>query len=362
MVIIDNKEVLQSYIITTAKYDFSIYEKRILYRQVEIEQELLLGQQIRPGAFVETSIFKDKQYTIPVKWLLNGDDDKNHSRIRKAFKSLMSKIIEYETPITIEGFPLIQRFKIDKKGETVTWQVPMEIVDVIVNFAKGFRKYELKTAMQFESVYTMRFYELLSGQKTPLTYIIEQLKSMFKIEGKYKLTADFIRYVIEPAKKELDKKSPYSFDYKINKQGRKFHSVTFYPTFKPEYRDEILEQRELQKQISLQWDLPREIIQYLKEVYLFDNKEINQHRDLFKQAEKDLDILVILAKAKRYAETAKNPKGYAISVLKKELAKLGEKEKVAETKTPTPPEPTAEAEKSPADMITQLTKNMNVNR
>ena len=29
---INNKEVLQSYILTTAKYDYSVYEKRILYK------------------------------------------------------------------------------------------------------------------------------------------------------------------------------------------------------------------------------------------------------------------------------------------------------------------------------------------
>jgi len=41
-----------------------------------------------------------------------------------------------------------------------------------MNFAKGYRKYELQTAMEFESVYAMRFYELLSGQKTPLLVLI----------------------------------------------------------------------------------------------------------------------------------------------------------------------------------------------
>lgn len=357
-----NKEVLQSYIITTAKYDFSIYEKRILYRQVEIEQELLLEQKIQPGVIIETSIFKDKQYTIPVKWLLSGEDDKNHVRVRKAFKSLMSKIIEYETPTTIEGFPLIQRFKIDKRGETVTWQVPMEIVDVIVNFAKGFRKYELKTAMEFNSIYAMRFYELLSGQEKPITFTIDNLKAMFKIVGKYKLTADFIRYVIEPAKKELDEKSPYSFEYKVNKQGKKFHSITFYPVHQPQHSDENIERQKLNNQLSLGWDLNRETIQYLKEIYLFDNKEINQHRELLKIAEKELDILVILAKTKRYAEAARNPKGYVIQVLKKEMYKLEEKKKVTGQKTQTLSEPTERVLQNSMDMITSLAKKYSQNK
>jgi len=32
MAIINNKDLIQSYIITTAKYDFSVPEKRIIYR------------------------------------------------------------------------------------------------------------------------------------------------------------------------------------------------------------------------------------------------------------------------------------------------------------------------------------------
>jgi phosphate starvation-inducible membrane PsiE len=37
-VVISNKNLIQSYIMTTAKYDFSVYEKRILYLLVEMAQ------------------------------------------------------------------------------------------------------------------------------------------------------------------------------------------------------------------------------------------------------------------------------------------------------------------------------------
>lgn len=326
MAIVTSKEVLQSYIITTAKYDFSIYEKRILYRQIEIEQELLNGVKIKPGVKIETNLWKDRRYTIPVNWLLpNGEQDKNHYQVKKAFNSLMKKIINYEDDEQIVGFPLVMNFKVDKRGETVTWQAYSMVVDAIVNFAKGFRKYELKTAIEFNSVYSMRFYELLSGQERPITFTIENLKAMFMLENKYKETKDFIKYVINVAKKELTEKSPYSFEYQINKQGKKFHSITFFPVHQSQHTDENIERQKLNNQLSLQWDLNRETIQYLKEVYLFDNKEINQHRELFKAVEKELDILIILAKTKRYAETAENPKGYVIQVLKKEIANLQRK-------------------------------------
>ena len=43
---INNKEVLQSYILTTAKYDYSVYEKRILYRIIEQLQSLIEGKEL----------------------------------------------------------------------------------------------------------------------------------------------------------------------------------------------------------------------------------------------------------------------------------------------------------------------------
>lgn len=360
MAIVTSKEVLQSYIITTAKYDFSIYEKRILYRQIEIEQELLSGMKIRPGVKIETNLWKDKRYTIPVNWLLpNGEQDKNHYQVKKAFNSLMKKIINYEDEDRIVGFPLIMNFEVDKKGETVTWQAYSMVVDAIVNFAKGFRKYELKTAIEFSSVYSMRFYELLSGQERPITFTIDNLKAMFMLEDKYSLVAMFIKKVVDVAKKELDEKSPYSFDYKINKQGKKFHSITFYPVHQPQHMDENIERQKLNNQLSLGWDLSRETIQYLREVFLFDTKEINQHRELLKQAEKDLDILVVLAKAKRYAETAKNPKGYIISCIKKAIKDLDKKENVEIKNTP---EISNVKEKTSMDLLDQLAKNLRVNK
>lgn len=324
MAVIKNKEVLQSYIITTAKYDFSIYEKRILYRQIEIEQELLLGQTIKPGVIIETNLWKDKKYTIPVNWLLpNGEKDKNHYQVKKAFEALMSKKIIYETPDAIEGFPIIQRFKIDKKGENVTWQVPHEIVDVIVNFAKGFRKYELKTAMEFESVYSMRFYELLSGQTTPLTYTIEQLKSMFQIQNKYKQVNDFLRFVIEPAKKELDAKSPYSFDYHVNKEGRKFHSITFSPIIKEEVTEQQLRKYSPKK-------LSSEVENYLLNNIGYTQSEIEANRDLWFRATMMLpDILVQLEKLSGKSRISKNPKGWIIGAIKKMIEKIKEERRQA---------------------------------
>ena len=78
-----------------------------------------------------------------------------------------------------------------------------------LDFSKGYRKYELQTAMNFNSIYAMRFYELFSGQKDPITYSIPYLKERFKIENKYNSKngkKDFLTKVVDVAQKELDEK------------------------------------------------------------------------------------------------------------------------------------------------------------
>ena len=92
---IKNKEVLQSYILTTAKYDFSVYEKRILYRIIELNQNLIEGKKLSDRYQVNSTLFKSKEYVMPISAFLTTEDsktDKNHSRIKKALKKLQGFI------------------------------------------------------------------------------------------------------------------------------------------------------------------------------------------------------------------------------------------------------------------------------
>ena len=89
---INNKEVLQSYILTTAKYDYSVYEKRILYRLVELFQGLLQNQKLNDKITIE----QDKQHTsivsMPIKLFLQNETDTNHVRIKSAFFLCLLKL------------------------------------------------------------------------------------------------------------------------------------------------------------------------------------------------------------------------------------------------------------------------------
>ena len=313
-------DIIQSYILTTARYDFSVYEKRILYRIVEMTQDLLQGKKLNQKYSIEKDLFDMYNIEMPISAFLTDETDKHYSRTKMALISMSRKIFQYEDEREWRAIPLVILPKIRKYESTVQFRIHEDMYNAILDFSKGFKKYELNTVFKFESVYAMRLYELLSNQRTPLIYSIKELKLMFGVEKKYKLTADFIRRVIEPARKELTEKSPYSFEYKPLKTGRAITSIKFYPYHIPANADEEAETRRLKKLVSVGWIIERNVRQYLKDQYGFSNPEIKNNIDLFEKAQKEMpDLLMFLSEVKAKANRANNPKGYLINALRKRM-------------------------------------------
>lgn len=318
---ITNKDLIQSYILTTAKYDYSVYEKRILYRLIELMQDYTQGKKLNKRYSITKTLFDDHDVIMPTSAFLKGGNDHNYTRVKEALLSLNKKVIVYEDEKTWGAFNLIERPTVDKIGDCVSFRVSPKIAKAFLDFSKGFSKYELETAMTFESVYAMRFYELFSGQTGTLFYSIDKLKIMFRLENKYKLTSDFIRYVVDVAQKELDKAAPYSFRYETIKSGRKITSIKFIIVYNSQNRDLRIDAHKLKKSTSLSWIMDNLHRNYLMQEYFFTEAEIKNNIELFETSmkSKDFDLLYFLSENKRTASTKKNPKGWIIGAIKKQL-------------------------------------------
>ena len=203
----------------------------------------------------------------------------------------------------------------------VTFSVFNEIWDGMLNFSKGYRKYELVTAMQFNSVYSMRFYELLSGQKRPLEFTFEQLREMLCVNDKYKLVGDFKRWVLDVAKKELDGSSPYSFNYIEVKEGRKVVGFKLFPTFHPDNQDPNLLQIEMRSKLSASTQVSREAYDYFRYSFEFKAAEISKNKKAIIEGEKKIpDFIGFLSSLVGPSRTANNRIGYVINAIKKKTA------------------------------------------
>ena len=331
----ENKNVIQSYMLTAARYDFSVYEKRILYRLVELAQAELQGKDFVEwiGMKVETNLFGDKDITMPVRCILANEEDKNYVLAKKAFKAMSSRTIEQTKGNVWYLDHMLERVRVNLGTGVAKFRVSPNVWNIVLDFTKGYRKYELKTTMQFKSVYSMRFYELLSGQTNPLKYSIEEFRKMFSLEKKFKAVADIERYVLEVAQKELDESSPYSFTWERQevasrgRNGKKVVGYTFYPKYIQKNKDPQLEQKELQAKVGniagAYGMLDRAVSDYLLYNLNMTKEEINANKALFLTAQQTLPNLVEhLADLRERAVRSGKGTGWIINGLKGKLKEI----------------------------------------
>lgn len=96
------------------------------------------------------------------------------------------------------------------------------IIPYLSQLSKEFTKYKLKHVARFESVYSIRLYELLvqwsaAGQRE---IEVEWLKKQFQVEEKYGRLGDLKKRVIEPAVAEINEHSNFWVTYGQRKVGR----------------------------------------------------------------------------------------------------------------------------------------------
>ncbi|MRI64591.1 RepB family plasmid replication initiator protein [Ornithobacterium rhinotracheale] len=321
---INNKDLIQSYVITTARYDFNVNEKRVLYRIIEHLQKYTTGLKLNEKYLINKDLFGDYLFQMDLNTFLI-DNANHYDRVKDAFLRLNDKKFEFQDDDSWSIIRIIESPEIvglsTQGNSIVRFRLHKRIFDAFLDFSKGYRKYEIKVAMEFKSEYSMRFYELFSGKKEPIIYDIEELKKMFKIDGKYQKSSDFIKRVIDTAQKELTEKAPYSFKYETIKTGRRFTHIKFKPFSIPKNRDESLETKDLDKQISLRWDFSKEHLRVLKDYFNFEEKGIKNNKEILLKATRSPEFMDwcqdINGMVRKFG--IGNPAGFFIAEMKKKF-------------------------------------------
>lgn len=320
----NNRELVQSYLFTTAKYDFKVPEKRIFYKIIEMMQEYLQGKELNQKHIIQPLTDGYTKITMPVSSFLKNPEDENYMEVKKALLALKKRTFEYEDEKVWMPIDIITKPVLHKEGQSsyVTFEIHEITYNAFLDFSKGYRKYELQTAMEFSSIYAMRFYELFSGQKDPITYSIPYLKERFKIENKYNSKNGknaFIDRVIKVAQKELDEKSPYTFSYKTERGS---DNILFIPVYQAKNADVELERKAIQKQTSLGWELTAKEQEILIHRWKFTKDGLKNNISLFRSAKVVLNLEEFILDLNPL--DAKNPPAFLIGALRKQLAS-GEK-------------------------------------
>lgn len=336
------RNVVESYIFATGHQDLSIYSERLLMLLVKAAQCQVNGLNFRDGssiAQVNIGPLGDAQVEIEARELLSGDKNTNYTQAKNAVLELMKKPIAHERPAMKGGKPvlddkgnqvyefeahnLLNDVYINQKPGVIVVNVNKSTWEAILDFSKGFRRYDLQVAMQFSRTCSLRVFKLISNQKYPLTFTIQELREQWGLTGKYKSTKDFIKYTIESAKEELDRSSPWTFDYNPiysskadenrGRVGRKsITAITFFPKHVARYDSTT----NVVNQISPSSVLGRAIIDRLVKSLGFSMAEIKANLVLFDTASKAFDLEGFLIQIGPKANRAANPQGYVINAIK----------------------------------------------
>lgn len=320
--------IIQSRIITAARYDYSVQEQRIVFLIIDLLQQYTQGKDLKTKYTLAETLFGDYDFKLPLTSFMK-ENEQNHSLVIQSLKNLNAKLIEIEDTKNWLSFNLIERPAFNKEDGTVSFRIHPLLADAFLDFSKGYSKYSLEVIKEFKSIFAMRFYMLFSKQTAAINYGVDTLKLMFGLENKYVgRNSDFENKVIKSAKKELDRICPISFNYKKYPEKGKIKGYTFYP-YKTGIRDPVME-NDLKNQVSIHWDLDIIFINYLKENFNFIDSEIKNNMTLLKTCQTKLgDFAMVLSNIKAMANNSNpaNRQGYLIKALKMQLEQLEEKPK-----------------------------------
>ena len=351
-------DLVESWIFATSGRDFSIYAERLLLRMVQLAQQQLLGVNFKDGSGVgQVTIgpLGEAKLEIPIRSIMGeGTTKTNYTSAKEGLVELMKSPYFVERPKMHRGKPVLDEkgnVEYEFRGRQILNAVDVNVVPgsavievnrdtwaAILDFSKGFRKFGLETALRLKLVTSFRLFKLLSNQSQPITFTIDQLRHMWKLDvpdpetGKipYEKTYDFIRGTIIPAQKELDAKSPWSFEWQANrskadrsandphrKGSKAITSITFFPKYRATMEPVPKVLRIYGSALN---ELGRECYDLLVHKFEFTQKGLQNNIELFYLVKKSgMDLRSFLDVIAPNALRVGNTQGYVINAIREFL-------------------------------------------
>lgn len=175
----------------------------------------------------------------------------NQRHLKKLFKELMSKIIEIKDLENRNKWKLAVLVKeVDYDEGIVTAEISKALLPYFkLAQERLFTRFNIQNIKPLTSIYAIRMYELAKQFDDTGWRVIEldELRKMLKLDGKYKDNKDFRKWVLDVAKKQINKNTDINIDYELIKQGRKYTKIRLKIEKNPQ-RVERKENKKLTKQ------------------------------------------------------------------------------------------------------------------
>ncbi len=200
-----------------ARYQLSVAETRIILRMIT-----MIGR--RDEDF--------KPYKIFIKDFIDEFEINNQALYHRAMettKRLLGRVLQIPTETGLLQTHFVSSAEYVKGEGSIELCFDPKLKPYLLQLKSRFTQYDIHNVLQLQSYHSIRIYELLKQyEKLGERFIsVKGLKEILKIEDKYSLYADFKRYVILQAQKELRKNTDLDFEFEEIKTGRKVTHLKF---------------------------------------------------------------------------------------------------------------------------------------
>lgn len=219
-------------------------------------------------------------YSIPVKELAEFmmlNETTQYTVIRKLARNLRRRELFFEwfarpdskkkSWLTTGWFDYIMY---DDETMSIEYQFASKIEPMLLQVQKAYIQLQCKPLMAFKCMYSNRLLMLIMEWEKiqPRKISIEELRDMFQLTEKYKLYADFKRFVMEPAIKEINAMSDFTVRVTPLKTGKSYTHYKFYIKRKVKATIDI-------KPMDTDVEVPSEWQEWQREAYKFLTSDQN---------------------------------------------------------------------------------------
>lgn len=220
--------VVKSNRLIEASYRLGLIEQRIiLYAICQCREE---GQGLFPN---EPVIISAEAFLKQFPCVEKGSV---YEQLKEAMDALYDRSVTlYETDVDT-GLPQVSKTRWISKASYVDGAgrikvvFTQDVIKYITRLEEEFTSYQLEKVGRMTSAHAVRIYELLAQHKGigSRTLNLKSLRETLGMEpSEYKLTADFIRKVIEVAVDQINKHSDLTVSYKPQKTSRAITDFAF---------------------------------------------------------------------------------------------------------------------------------------
>lgn len=155
--------------------------------------------------------------------------DNAYKQIQAAIKRIYERSVKTEDSERVTEFRWVSSRTYFKKEGRFRIAMTNEVMPYLTQLKGQFTQYQLRNITSFNSVHSIRIYELCTQYKNigEREISIENLKKWLQVEDKYPRFNSLNQRVIEPAITEINEKSDLLVSVEQIKRGRSIHALKF---------------------------------------------------------------------------------------------------------------------------------------